>query len=441
MAGSGLTVKVKCLDCVLVVNLSVGMTDMKILIVQESDFLKRGPHQQHHLIDRMILRGHKVRVIDYPILWKEQGRKEIVSKRKVFFAQSKIHDKVKVTVIRPSIVKIPILDYISILFTHSKEIDRQIKEFKPDAIVGFGILNAYLASGIAKKNNIPFVYYWIDVLHQLIPQKFLQIVGKIFEQMTLKQSDIVLTINQSLRDYVISLGSDPDKTKVITAGVDIEKFNPKAKLVDMRSKYGFKKNDIVLFFMGWLYRFSGLVEVVWRLDNEMDKRIKLLIVGGGDAFGELKNIKSVFMQDNLVLTGWMPYTDIPSLINASDICILPAYTDEPTMQSIVPIKVYEYLAMGKPVISTNLQGIIKEFGMLNGIVYTCNAEEVVDRAKELVKGKKLRKLSQRALAFAKRHSWERIADEFESLLANLVALNKSVNGRGRKEILGRLQRV
>ncbi len=216
---------------------------MRILIVQESDFLKRGPHQQHHLIDRMILKGHKIRVIDYPILWREQGRKEIVSKRKVFQAQSKIHDKVKVTVIRPSIVKIPILDFASILFTHSNEIKRQIKEFMPDVVIGFGILNAFLASGIARRNPIPFVYYWIDSLHQLIPQKFLRIIGKIVEQKTLKKSDLILTINQSLRDYVISLGADANKTKVITAGVNLERFNPKAKLVDMRGNYGFKKND------------------------------------------------------------------------------------------------------------------------------------------------------------------------------------------------------
>jgi hypothetical protein len=44
---------------------------MKILIVQESDWIGRGPHQQHQLADRLSLRGHQVRVIDYEILWPE----------------------------------------------------------------------------------------------------------------------------------------------------------------------------------------------------------------------------------------------------------------------------------------------------------------------------------------------------------------------------------
>ena len=42
---------------------------MKILVVQESDWLERNPHQQHHLMERMALRGHEIRVIDYPIDW------------------------------------------------------------------------------------------------------------------------------------------------------------------------------------------------------------------------------------------------------------------------------------------------------------------------------------------------------------------------------------
>lgn len=42
---------------------------MKILVVQESDWLERNPHQQHHLMERMAERGHQIKVIDYPIDW------------------------------------------------------------------------------------------------------------------------------------------------------------------------------------------------------------------------------------------------------------------------------------------------------------------------------------------------------------------------------------
>ena len=38
---------------------------MKILVVQESDWIERGPHQNHHLMERLSIKGHEVRVIDY----------------------------------------------------------------------------------------------------------------------------------------------------------------------------------------------------------------------------------------------------------------------------------------------------------------------------------------------------------------------------------------
>ena len=49
---------------------------MKILLVQESDWLKRNPHQQHHLMERLSLRGHEITVIDYNIDWKKESEKE-----------------------------------------------------------------------------------------------------------------------------------------------------------------------------------------------------------------------------------------------------------------------------------------------------------------------------------------------------------------------------
>ena len=47
---------------------------MEILVVQESDWVERGPHQSHHLMERMSKKGHKVRVIDYKILWRLHER-------------------------------------------------------------------------------------------------------------------------------------------------------------------------------------------------------------------------------------------------------------------------------------------------------------------------------------------------------------------------------
>ena len=256
---------------------------MKILLVQEADWLERNPHQQHHLADNLSLRDHKVRVIDYELLWQRQRKKELFSRRQVFPGVSKTCKEASVTLIRPGTIKIPCLDYISLIFSHKREIEQQISEFAPDVIVGFGILNAYLAMKSSGRNNIPFVYYWIDILHTLIPFKPFQNIAKLVEGKTLKQADRVLVINERLKTLVIKMGADPERTYVVRAGVNLAQFGETSR-TQIRIEHGIEKNDVVLFFMGWLYKFSGLREVALELAKAKDSNLKLLIVGEGDAF-------------------------------------------------------------------------------------------------------------------------------------------------------------
>ncbi len=398
---------------------------MKILIVQNTDWLKRNPAQQHHLAEMLSLRGHEIRVIDFKLLWRTQGRRELYSRHKVFNNVAKIHSGAGVTVIRPGIITLPLLDYASLIFSHRREINHQIKEFAPDVIVSLGIV-AYLAGRAARKNNLPFIYYWIDVSHRLIPFKFLQPIGWIIECRTLKMADKVLAINDKLRDYVIKLGAAPEGTQVLRAGISTESFDPSLNGEVIRNQYRLRKEDIILFFMGWLYNFSGLKEVALQLAKTKNNRLKLLIVGEGDAYNELQQIRQRYnLHDRLILTGQKPYQEIPGFIAASDICLLPAYATEKIMQDNVPIKMYEYMAMKKPVIATRLPGVMKEFGEDNGIVYVDKPEDVTAKVIELVNNGRLEQLGIRAKRFVQRYSWDNITDEFERILEEAIKEKQS----------------
>ncbi|MFC1966126.1 glycosyltransferase family 4 protein [Chloroflexota bacterium] len=394
---------------------------MRILITQETDWLKRNPLQQHHLAEMLSLRGHVIRVIDFELLWRTQGRKELYSRREVFNDVSKIYENAGVTVIRPGIIKIPCLDYVSLLFTHHREIARQVREFTPDVIIGFGILNSYLALKIAKKNNLPFVYHWLDVLHWLIPFKPFQAIGRMVESRVLKQNDVVVAVSGKLKEYVIKLGASPERVKIVKPGISLSKFDPAISGVEIRKQYSIKEDDIVLFFMGWLYHFAGLKEVAMELAKAKNGNLKLLIVGEGDAFNDLQRIREEHnLQDRVILTGKKPYEEIPSFIAASDICLLPAYPWEKIMHDGLPAKIYEYLAMKKPMISTRLPGVMKEFGEDNGVIYVDQPEDVITKTNELVSSGKLEQLGLKARRFVEQYSWDKITDEFETILKGVI---------------------
>jgi glycosyltransferase involved in cell wall biosynthesis len=394
---------------------------MRILVVQESDWIERGPHNSHHLMERLSAKGHEIRVIDYEILWNERKtEKNLISKRKVFYNQHKSIGDGNITVIRPSIVKLPILNYISLLYTHYNEIKKQIELFKPDVIVGLGILNANIAIKLAKKYNTPFVYYVMDLLHGLVPEKVFQPLASHIEKNNMRSADCIISVTEGLREYTISMGSNKNNTKVVPTGVDFSLFKRSIDYRQIRYKYGIKDDEIVLFFMGWLYTFSGLKEIALELIKRSDLgNIKLLILGNGELWDTLQEIKQMFDLDNkIILVNWQPYEDIPKYISAVDICLLPAYKNN-IMKYIVPIKIYEYMAMGKPVIATNLPGLKKEFGELNGISYVESPQQVLEKSVFLYKNNLIKSEGNKASLYLQDKDWNQIAKKFEIILENL----------------------
>ena len=389
---------------------------MRILVVQESDWAEVGPHQSHHLMERLSQRGHEIRVIDFEIRWRNHKKDGFLSRRKVIQNYHKAVEDGNVTVIRPPFIRAPILDYVSLIFSHRREIEKQIGEFRPHAIVGFGILNANIAIRLARKHDVPFFYYIIDELHRLVHERPFQTVARFVESRNMKAADMVISINEGLREYTIRMGANPDRTEVIRAGVDLEAFNANDRKA-IREKYGIMNDEIVLFFMGWLYEFSGLKEVALALAENSNPKIKLLILGKGDQWDTLQKIRRDHeMEGRIIMEPWAPYQEIPKYIMAADICLLPAYKNK-IMMNIVPIKMYEYMAAGKPVLATSLPGLMKEFGETNGVLYAKSPEAVLDKALELIETRNIWVEGMRARNFVKPLDWEKLTDIFQQTLS------------------------
>lgn len=406
----------------------MGIT-LKILVVQETDWIKKGPHQSHHLFERLSALGHKIRVIDFELDWyKQRGHKGILSKRKILNATPKVLAEGKIIVIKPSFIKIRGLDLISIGFTQFLEILRQIKRFKPDIVVSFGIVCGFSASLICKFYRIPFCEYWIDVLHELIPTSLFKGLGLSLEKNTIKRSDLFVAINERLLEY--GKRFKPHKYALVRAGVDLDRFIEN-KLLRKRKRelLGFKDSDVILFYMGYLYNFSGLVEVIECIKSDPAKysRFKLVITGEGDQMECLKELTTdLNVNGKVKMIGWQPYEEIPAFIAASDICLLPAYSNR-IMNEIVPIKIYEYLALGKPVIATPLPGLIKEFGTDNGVVYSKSPNDVINRCYSLIKKNLGSKMGKRGRKFVEKHcNWDRLIDDFLNELKISIKLKKKI---------------
>jgi len=402
---------------------------MRILVVQDADWTKKGPHQQHHLIDRLSVRGHKVLVIGFDQLWRlEEGG--LVSKRVVVHGVSRTISNAGVTFIRTRFLRLPVLDYASFSWAVRQEVKRALSEFRPEIVIGFtSVLSNYWAAYYAAKAGIPFIYYWTDVIHTLVPRPY-RPLALALEKEILRLSARTVVINDALGDVLVNkFKIDPGAIETIGGGVNLGLFDAQtSQSLETRNDLGLRESDLVMFFMGWIYPASGLQDVIAEMARIRDETLKLIIVGDGDYCKELEElVQDLRISSRVLFLGRRPHADIPRLLSAADVCILPAHYSD-LMRDVVPIKMYEYMAAGRAVIATRLPGILREFGFGNGVHYVDRPQDVVTRATELRARGQLEAEGHRARTFAASRDWSVLLKRFERLLESLVAQGSRATG-------------
>ncbi|MGB4752417.1 MAG: glycosyltransferase, partial [Fervidobacterium sp.] len=119
--------------------------------------------------------------------------------------------------------------------------------------------------------------------------------------------------------------------------------------------------------------------------------------------------------NNMIFTGTQPYEIIPTILSKVDISIMP-FRKNQLVKTVNPVKIYESLAMGKPVIATRYEETEK-FGDL---IFTYDsAEEFESILSKLLSQNEEETVIRRRIEFARENSWEKRVGQIEKLWENL----------------------
>lgn len=245
------------------------------------------------------------------------------------------------------------------------------------------------------------------------------------EKMATRYSEKVISVAPKIKLYLTQNFDCPSgKIKVIGNGVNTEKFCPihdSPSLVEWKQRLGIKSNDTVIAYVGNLAPWQGiddLIEIAFRLLSN-NKDLKFLIVGEGLLKPLLlEKVLSSGYDENIIFTGMLDHEDIPLLINLADICVAPLRVGTGS-----PIKVFEYMACGKPVVTSRIEGL--EFVEAEGAGRLTLPEDIIgleEALQELIKEPRKRaEMGQRGMRIAReRFSWDSRVTETEELLKNLA---------------------
>jgi len=397
---------------------------MRILVVQETDWMDRYPILHHRILEALSIGGDEITVLDYELLWGRRGSRPLWQGRRVWTNVSKIHADSRVKVVRPAMLRVPGLARPSWLLMTWFELWRYFRAGKPDAVVAYGISNSFLARIFARRHRVPFVFHLFDSLHALAEPAVLRPVASAVEALVLRSADRVVIPYKAMARYLSRMGVNPSRVVLIPNGMSRRDADPAVRAA-MRRQLGIADHQVALLFFGWLYRHSGLADVALELARDRAKyaRLKLVVVGDGDLARKLQEIKSANGLDGqLILAGRRPYGEITEYIAASDVCLMVSEPN-PAMRYVVPMKVYEYLEFGKPIFSTPLDGMREEFSDGGGIVWVNQPRDVLPRLAGILaaaddEDRVLTDYTRAAVEYAaRREDWETVTQRFRSLLA------------------------
>ncbi|PYK13902.1 MAG: glycosyltransferase family 1 protein [Verrucomicrobia bacterium] len=114
-------------------------------------------------------------------------------------------------------------------------------------------------------------------------------------------------------------------------------------------------------------------------------------------------------RDNLHWLGGRQYADLPRYAKAFDVCIMPFAMNEAT-RFINPTKALEYMATGRPIVSTAVEDVVAQFSQI--ITVAENAREFAKACERLAVQPEPRRI-EHAVALAARNSWESIVARLE----------------------------
>ncbi len=337
---------------------------MNILIVHETEYVDKVIYEYQIISEILSTRGHNVYVIDFPTNWSKAGQNNWISKKASFPNISRAKKSNSITLIRPAFIRIPAISRITAYISYFFLIEKTIREYKISHIILFSVpTNGFQTIVLAKRRKIPVLYRSLDVSHQIVPSPLLRFPTMMLEKFVYRYSDKISAITHKLMEYVIRNGAKPENCSFLPTGADADIFYYRPKDKQLLEKHSLSETDLILLFSGTLYHFSGLKEIICAIPTKLPEipNLKLLLVGGGEQYEELKElVNKLGLQDRVKLTGFVDYLEVPRYINSADICINPFLINDVT-NIIFPSKIYQYLACEKPVIATKLRGMLDIF--------------------------------------------------------------------------------
>lgn len=270
-------------------------------------------------------------------------------------------------------------------------------------------------------------------LHEAMPEFFRSrfpraqapIVNRLLllqERLSIAAASEVLTVNEALRDRLVGLGVDAGRVGVVVNSPSLRRFDPEAQ----PARAFMADGTLRIIYAGALtptYELDVLLEAVARLRaGRGDLPVRVDLFGRGDSEPALRSQAArLGLQNEVVFHDRIPIEMVPAAIAAADVGVAPTRRDRFTDMSL-STKIFEYAAMGKPVVSSRLPMV--ERTLPPGSVFTYppgDAAALAETLRRVADDPMARDAGARRLSgFTQAFAWEGEAPRYVAVIERLA---------------------
>lgn len=286
----------------------------------------------------------------------------------------------------------------------------------------------------SRKLGIPFVLEVnADLLEQRkfkgIPEKGLRRLFAIWAtRMCFNSAAQIICISPRLKEHLNTKWNiDESKLSVLPIAADVEAFKPNDNSETVRKSLGLTTEPVVMW-VGGFYPWHDLDLLIKSFTQVLQRHTdaKLVLVGDGQTRPSVEQmVEKCGIQQSVIMIGAIAHADIPETLSIADIAVVPS-APVPASQggTGTPLKLFEYMAAGKPIVATALNhaaevirdghnGLLVEAGDVNRF-----AEAILTLLNDPVERGRLGQNARKQAV--ELYSWEHYTRKLEEIYLNVL---------------------
>jgi len=240
-----------------------------------------------------------------------------------------------------------------------------------------------------------------------------------------KNADLQVTTTKHLHNQLIEkLKTSPQKIKTVYGGVSAKYFEQNEDKKSIRRRLNLSEHDILVAYVGFFKSIGfakGLETMIESLNDVNTKEVKMVFVGGKEeeikeysAYAERQRVSS-----RCIFLGRVDSALVLAYQKAMDILVIP-YPDEPHFRDFgFPMKTYEYMASGVPIIYSSLPiiaEVLEEYGFAFLLGDSKSLAEIIEKV--IINPEEAKERAQKAMEKSKMFTWKHKAQEIINFLDN-----------------------